>query len=105
MNSFHVAVHVPFGERPFAVPTNNLLAFHQFYAPALVANLLPTVTHVAMLVVFAAICMASVTPFSAIRALHALGAVGLQQLFGTLAFAAVGAQMLQSEIQYVNYHK
>ena len=99
VNGFHVTVHVTFGERPFAVRANNLLAFHQFDAPALVADGLSTVTNVAVLVVLAAICMANVTPFAAMGTLQALATVGLHQLPRSIRFAAVGARMLQSKIE------
>ena len=99
VNGFHVAVHVPLGERPFAVPANNLLAFHQFDAPALVVDGLSSVANVAVLVVLAAFCMADVTPFAAVGTLQALVTVGLHQLPRSIRFAAVGARMLQSKIE------
>lgn len=101
MNGIHVAVHVTFGERPFAVPAYDLLAFHQFHAPALVVDCLSTVTTVAVLVIFAAICMASVTPFAAMGTLQALDTVGLHQLPRSKRFATVGAWVLQSEIENI----
>lgn len=72
MDDSHVFVHVFLGDGPLAVRTHDLLAFQQFLSPALVVDCHPTITNLAELVVFAAVCMSLVTPFTTSGTLRAL---------------------------------
>ena len=100
MDALHVVVHVTLGDRPLTVRTQDLLAFQQFSASALVVLWEPVVTHWAELVVLALVCMTLVTPFAASGALHTFRAVSLQELVRSVGLATVGTGVL--EMIYIN---
>ena len=94
MDRFHVVPHVAFGDGPLAVPAQDLLAFDDFLALAVVVDWHPPVTSLAVLLVLAPFHMAGITPFATMGTLHALGTVGLHQLPGPKRLSTVFARVL-----------
>lgn len=94
MDVLHVPVHLVFGDGPSAVRTHDLLAFHEFLAPALVADWEPTITNFAQNAVLAVICMALVEPTVAIGTLQAFGKVGPHELARPKRFSTFRTDVL-----------
>ena len=89
-----VHVHVALAEHRAAIATEDPLAGDGLLPDALVANTCPPPANLTVLVRFAAICMALVTPFTTRRALDALMSVNIPQMFRAQGPAAVWAWKL-----------